>query len=698
MFSYQKFFMMLTILMLFCVTSILAQDETEQSETFHTKLIYSVNRTPESIFETARSVAVITSEDIWRLNARNLPEVIMEQAGVFVQQTNYGGGAPIIRGFIGKDILIFVDGVKINTATYRYGPIQYLSTIDLNIVERIEIVRGIESVLSSYALGGIINIITKKGPPANNQKSVGSSLMTRYSSADKGTVDHAALYGKTENFRYYSGISYRKSSDVKGGNHIGIQEWTGYDELSGSINLDYFLLDDKILSLSYMVLEQNDVPRTDKFTSELKYNFDPQRLQLAKLSYQDFTSKGWLDFMRITLSWNRQDENLQRIVTSKPNVERRYNDDQTAVGLNVEFASFIGRYQRVLYGFDAFTEKIHSGRTDVDLTTNEQTSRRGTWTDGASYQTMALYLQDRINAIKYLTLTTGARLGYYSIDGQESSSVGDLDLASHGTDITGSVNVVFHPTSNINFVTNISRGFRSPNIDDVSVYDERTEGTEVPNPHVKSVKMYTYETGIKCEYNRFSASAFVYLSNVEDLMERSAGLLNGMPYYDKNNNGQKDEGEPDILQRQNIGEARIKGAEVEFVYTPSPQVSIFGNYIWTQGKDINKDVPLSRIPPDYGLLGLRWNSRTKLKPHIEFSCHFADSQKELNPSDISDVRIGPEGTEGFVIFNIRSGVSFSQHFRFVLNLENLFNKKYKYHASGVYRPGFNLVACAEIRL
>ena len=115
------------------------------------------------MFQTARATEVITSDEIRRQNARTLPELLM-MAGVFVQQTNYGGGSPIIRGLMGKHILILVDGARLNNAGYRFGPIQYLNTIDINSVERVEIVRGVGSVLSS-AMGGIINIITKKGPP-----------------------------------------------------------------------------------------------------------------------------------------------------------------------------------------------------------------------------------------------------------------------------------------------------------------------------------------------------------------------------------------------------------------------------------------------------------------------------------------------------------------------------------------------------
>lgn len=130
---------------------------------------------------------------------------------------NCGGGSPIIRGQMGKEILILVDGVPINNATYRFGPIQYLSTIELAAVERIEIVRGADSVLTGVALGGIIDVITKKGPTADT--GTGGSLFLRYSSADQGIVGSAAVAGRTDRYRYRIGGTFLNSSDLEGGGH-----------------------------------------------------------------------------------------------------------------------------------------------------------------------------------------------------------------------------------------------------------------------------------------------------------------------------------------------------------------------------------------------------------------------------------------------------------------------------------------------
>ena len=90
----------------------------------------------------------------------------------------------IVRGLIGNRILILVDGIRINNAIYRLGPNQYLNTIDIHRVERIEVLRGPGSVLyGSDALGGLINIITRKPMAADG---VSAGLQMRLSSEEIG--------------------------------------------------------------------------------------------------------------------------------------------------------------------------------------------------------------------------------------------------------------------------------------------------------------------------------------------------------------------------------------------------------------------------------------------------------------------------------------------------------------------------------
>jgi len=662
-------------------------------------LIYSVNRTPERPFDTGRAVKVITSEDLWRKNARTVAEALFGEPGIFVQQTNYSGGSPIIRGMIGPDVLIMVDGVKINNATYRFGPVQYLNTIDLNMVERIEIVRGVNSVLTSYALGAMINIITKKGPPGGKKQAVGGAFFTRYSSADSGFTPHAEVYGDTSKFRYYLGGTFRRADDVEGGGHLGTQAWTGYEEAGGNISFDYFISSEKSLSFDYLRTEQDKVPRTDRLVSHdnLLFNYDPVRMQLGWLTYEDLTKHWFVNSLQVKASYAKKDEGRQEIKTANPKVEQQYDDLDRTLGLNIELSSFAGSSHRLLYGMDLFADKIGSRRNDLNLTSNVLTRKRGQYTDGATYQTLAFYVQDRLEPWYWLSITPGARLNRFASDGFEQTAAGPLNLKSNDLDFTGSLGAVVHATESLNFVANVSRGFRCPNLDDISVYDDRGSSLEVPNPDLESSKIFTYEGGAKYSGHNVEASAFYFLNDLTDMIQRAPGLYNGLPFLDRNGNSFKDAGEPVIYQRGNIGEARIKGFELDAGYQAPADVTLYGNYTWTLGNDLTANVPLTRMPPAYGRLGTRWSSQSKLKPWAELEYQFATAQRRVSPSDVTDTRIGAKGTDGFSIINLRAGLSLLERFRTTMALENITDRAYKYHGSGVYRPGFQVVLGAEVR-
>jgi iron complex outermembrane receptor protein/hemoglobin/transferrin/lactoferrin receptor protein len=123
-------------------------------------IVVTAQRYETNQFDVSEPVTVLNSSDLAQQAPRSTPEALFGSAGIWIQKTNHGGGSPIIRGLVGNHILLMMDGIRLNNATYRYGPNQYLSTIDQGLVERIEATRGNGSVLyGSDALGGVVQIL-----------------------------------------------------------------------------------------------------------------------------------------------------------------------------------------------------------------------------------------------------------------------------------------------------------------------------------------------------------------------------------------------------------------------------------------------------------------------------------------------------------------------------------------------------------
>ena len=71
---------------------------------------------------------------------------------------------------------------------------------------------------------------------------------------------------------------------------------------------------------------------------------------------------------------------------------------------------------------------------------------------------------------------------------------------------------------------------------------------------------------------------------------------------------------------------------------------------------------------------------------------WADRQDRLSAGDVGDPRVGPDGTAGYAVANLRAGADFGVDGRLTVGLENLLDKAYKTHGSGVLAPGRGIVA------
>ncbi len=113
--------------------------------------------------EVTTSLSVITSEDIRAKQAVTVEEVLRDVPGVDVVQSGSRGNTTsvFIRGSNSNQVLVLVDGMEVNSVTAGNFNFGHLLTDN---VERIEVLRGAGGALyGSKAVGGVINIITKKG-------------------------------------------------------------------------------------------------------------------------------------------------------------------------------------------------------------------------------------------------------------------------------------------------------------------------------------------------------------------------------------------------------------------------------------------------------------------------------------------------------------------------------------------------------
>lgn len=648
-------------------------------------LIFSVSRVPERPFETARAVRVITREEIWRKNATSLSDILSDEPGFLKYRTSAAAASPLLRGMVGRQIMLLVDGVKVNNTLA--GDTPNMDLIDVSQIERIEIVRGVVSVLGTESLGGVINVITRKGAGS----AFGGTVSLQYSSAAEAFSTATQMHGAGERFRYSVGANVQQFSEVRGGGDVGVQPFTDYDQRAAHLSADYFLSVDKTLSFSYRGVDQVDVKSNGSLASgsSLVNVATPTRLQLATLAYQDLTDRGWTESLRVTAYVNQQDNGTETISRSSANRRTTLVDEVGLLGLNTELGSFVGKHHLV-YGVDLTSDSLTSVGRDRDETTGAVTARRGRYTNDAKYQTLGIYLQDQFSLTKWVTATAGIRYGVFQTEGTETLPVvGEVDLDDRKSDFTGALNLVFHATPTLNIVANAMRGFRAPNLRDISRFSQSSSTIELPATGTDAERMNSYELGVKYENSFLSGSAFYFRNELSNMLLVGDSTFNGLSFIDNNKNGIRDAGEPAVRRNRNLGEARLDGWEADVRVTPRPWLSLAANYTQVDGhvSSAADAALIQRVPPPYGAASVRVTPSWRMAPWAElvygFNRSFEADGVVLTPST-KDIKL-------------RAGLTPFHWLRVAVSAENVTDEEYIPRFTSTYHAGRRLVLTTEFR-
>ncbi|HYG17366.1 MAG TPA: TonB-dependent receptor [Ohtaekwangia sp.] len=169
-----------------------AQDSLRQ--TLLQEVVVSATRTEQPVIEIPRSVSVITSNTIEKSVFNSVGELLGSQEGVYVVGNNQTPGSNqglFMRGANSNQVVVMIDGIRIMDPSSPNAAVD-LSEISLANVERIEIIRGSHSTIyGGSAIGGVVNIITRKNGHAglHGNASLQAATFGHGSSAFTETID-----------------------------------------------------------------------------------------------------------------------------------------------------------------------------------------------------------------------------------------------------------------------------------------------------------------------------------------------------------------------------------------------------------------------------------------------------------------------------------------------------------------------------
>jgi len=676
------------------------------------EITVTASRRRELVIDSPRTTTVLRRQEMDRHQARSTPEALLEEPGVWVQRTNYGGGMPFVRGQFGNRILVLVDGIRLNNSTFRAGPNQYTNTIDPLLVDRIEMVRGTGSALyGSDAIGAAINVLTEQ-PEPGAAKAFGADLRLAGSTADDSGQVGARVRWAGESLAAIFTGSARHFGELRGGRDTGVQHFTGYDEWSASGAATALLAPGHRLTASFQSTRQFDVPRTDRSTPLDVRMFSLQERQLAYLRY-GADALGGLSNVRATASFHRQHELADRYRVSRDSLERDENRVGT-LGLQIEGESKVAGGPLVA-GLEAYFDFIASKAArgaigSGGLSEKSELSRYG---EGPGYQSAGLFAGHRLEVAPGISLHTEARLGLARIDLPADNRLQILfptaglpviDAASELIPVyAGGVHVRYRPVQPVAVNAGLSLGYRAPNMDDMARLGVEGGSFLLPTRGLKPEKALGPEINVKFADKGLEALAAYSYTHVFAALGREGASIAGNDRLD----GQR------VVRFSNADSARYHAVEAAVRVPIVERLALFANAAWVRGQirrtqpgsDPSQpatiiEEPAEKVPPLFGKVGLGWRAPANAW-FAEGVMRFALRQDRLGAADLGDVRICQDvpgrctGTPGWAVFTLRGGLSLFDRLRITAALENLTNLSYRMHGSGIDGPGRSVQVLLE---
>ena len=621
------------------------------------------------ILDTKNSFVIssITNHQIIEKGARTTPEALMGVSGVFIQKTNHGGGSAFIRGLTGNQTLIVLDGIRLNNAIYRYGPNQYLNTIDMFTVDKIDVLKGIGSVeYGSDAMGGVIHVKTKENTSQELNK-ISLNNTSKFISSDMEKTNRTAIQYATNKWDFIGGISLKKYGDLVGGENIGKQTPTGYNEINYDLKTRIKISTQSELIYSSQNTIQKNVPIYHKIALEnFKTNqIDYQILYLNYLKYKYISHKKWISEIIINASTQRSIEQRSN-QKNNSSIFRNEADTVKNIGLTAEIVSKPNKNWTMNTGFDYYKDEIFSEAIETSSDINTQVIKRGLYPNGSIYKNSSLFNIHNLNFNK-LNIVAGLRYNFLHIQMNELT-LGNI--AINPAALVSNYGFNYQLNQHGFLFGSITTGYRAPNIDDLGSLGIVDFRYEIPSYDLRPEKSLNTEIGYKYRSNKIDFSIAAFKMKLKDIIARvlvDGQVINGYNVYNK----------------KNIESSYINGAEVNYTYLLSKYLTWYTNATYTYGQNETKNEPMRRIPPLFGQNKISFVKKNKT---LAISHQFAGKQDRLAQGDKDDNRIGKLGTPGWNIFNIDAGWQV-KNLSLNTSLINISNVQYKTHGSGVYGVG-----------
>lgn len=660
-----------------------------------------------------------------------------------MQRSQAGGGSPRIRGFAANNVLMVVDGVRLNNLIYRTGNLQNLIQVDANSLDAAEVLFGPGSVqYGSDALGGVMVFRTREPLLTGSSDSfrAGGEGFVRYASAAQERTLHAEADLSWGSVGSHTSLTLTRFGDLRSGSvfpdaapTFGRRDWyvdrvngrdtqlvnpdplvqrsSGYDQMNLLQKLRWKMNEHWSLGLTALFTTSGDIPRYDRLFElrttngvtnprQSEWYYGPQFLSLNALTLTGSHIASFMDDLSVTVSQQWYEES-RHTRSFRSDTRRDQIEAVSVTNLNADARVRLseGEVDRDLYyGLEVSLQSATSTASDVNIVSGNQTRGLTRYPDGGStYNSYAAYVQTRWEFSDAFVASAGLRATAVGIESIiTDSSVFKLPYSTITTNpsaLTGSFGATWMPASWLTVRGNLSSGFRAPNVDDLGkVFDSRTGSVVVPNAGLAPMMVTTLEGGLAISpLEDWTVSATVFHSWLDGVMQVRPSSYQGNDSIIYNDVLSQ------VLSLQNVGTGYLDGVAL----TLSGRVrtlTFLATASVTTGKD-NSGAVLMHITPAFGMVRLTWEPVNDLRLTADARWSAAWTTSMIPPVEATlGVNYPQGGLPAWTVAGVRASYDLSTTFMLQAAVENIFDLQYRPAGSGISAPGRNVVTTLRVRL
>lgn len=673
------------------------------------------SRFDTDIDEIASSVSVIDSEQMDKMVATDIRDLVRFEPGVVVEGGGrFGLSGFNIRGINADRVLMLLDGAPI-ADEFSFGP--GLSArrdfIDVDMIDRVEIIRGPASTLyGSDAIGGVVSFISKDpNQLLADDEQMGGRVKVGYASVANEWMTNAQLYGRNGDWQWLLNATARNGSETENyfdGEGTGLERnaKNPQDNSTESAQLKLIYQPNEAHRLEFLAdylqgeTETNVLSQVDTFVRGVRITEsrgiderDRTRLQLNH-TYSNETAL--FDKVLTRVYWQETD-NVQATREGRFGAASRQEPTPVQLGRTRD-SEFNQTVEGVIVQLDKqFTTgdvKHHLIYGSELQYTDSEALREGTTfvaETGAivpefsvfpardfpisKARELSFFVQDEISLLDgKLTLSPGLRYDEFKLNPYPdeifiNANPGVEAVPFDDSQVSLKLGAVYDLNETTNVWLQYAEGFRIPPFDDLNVGFTNFAGgyTSLPNPNLKPESVESWEVGVRQRLDAVKWSVSAYHNNYDNFIESRATI------------GFNPATQLLEFQATNRDSVVIEGIDAQFTWFLGESVSslngweLQGALTWLDSEDEATGQEIESILPPQAVVGIGYTDSNDIWS-VELIGTFVqrfDSQNQ--PEDPAEPRLFE--APGYAQFDLLANYNVSEDLTVNLGIFNIFDRK-----------------------